>query len=119
MEDDDEDLFVSTTLKSRPVSGELFLDDDTGPKNRPPPHGRRTGGWADENSRAKTAKSVRMSMMDKGGIGSDDEDDGPLIPDLDDVRDEDMAFQVAEAPSVAVNRSVFLLKFLSKTYPNK
>merc|ERR1719225_334687 len=44
-------------------------------------------------------------MMDnKGGIGSDDEDDGPLIPDLDDVRDEDMAFQVADAPSVAVNR---------------
>ena len=46
-------------------------------------------------------------MMDnKGGIGSDDEDDGPLIPDLDDVRDEDMAFQVADAPSVAVNRYV-------------
>ena len=46
-------------------------------------------------------------MMDNnGGIGSDDEDDGPLIPDLDDVRDEDMAFQVADAPSVAVNRYV-------------
>ena len=85
-----------------------ILDEDTGPgKGRPPPHGRRTGGWADENSRAKTAKSVRLSMMDnKGGIGSDDEDDGPLIPDLDDVRDEDMAFQVADAPSVAVNRYV-------------
>ena len=45
-------------------------------------------------------------MDNKGGIGSDDEDDGPLIPDLDDVRDEDMAFQVADAPSVAVNRYV-------------
>merc|ERR1712150_29765 len=108
MEDtEDEELFIPTTLKSRPVSGDLFGDDeDTGSGNgRPPPHGRRTGGWADENSRAKTAKSVRLSMMDnKGGIGSDDEDDGPLIPDLDDVRDEDMAFQVADAPSVAVNR---------------
>merc|ERR1712038_63463 len=102
----DDELFVSSTLKSRPVSGDLFLDEDIGPgKGRPPPHGRRTGGWADENSRAKTAKRVRVSMMDnKGGIGSDDEDDGPLIPDLDDVRDEDMAFQVADAPSVAVNR---------------
>ena len=40
-------------LRSRPVSGDLFLDD--GKKNQPnagpPLHGRRTGGWADENSR--------------------------------------------------------------------
>jgi len=105
-EDDDEEFLVSSTLKSRPVSGELFLDEDIGPaRSKTSPTCRRTGGWADETSRAKTAKSVRMSMMEKGGIGSDDEDDdGPLIPDLDDVRDEDMAFTVADAPSVAVNR---------------
>ena len=70
---------------------------------RYPPRGRRTGGWADEASRAKTAKSVRMAA-DIGGIGSDDEEGMPIIPDLDDVRDEDMAFTVADAPSVAVNR---------------
>ena len=39
-----------------------------------------------------------------GGIGSDDDEGMPVIPDLDDVGDEDMAFTVAEAPSVAVNR---------------
>ncbi len=34
----------------------------------------------------------------------DDDGDIPVIPDLDDVQDEDLALQVAEAPSVAVNR---------------
>merc|ERR1719384_2032985 len=52
-----------------------------------------------------------MRFMDNGpdtggfGTGNDSDDDAiPIIPDLDDVRDEDMAFQVADAPSVAVNR---------------
>ena len=101
--------FDSSPLNSRPISGELFLDEDGSNQrgSRPPPHGRRTGGWADEASRAKTAKSVRMVPNPRGGgIGSDDEEDSniPVIPDLDDVRDEDMAFTVAEAPSVTVNR---------------
>ena len=39
-------------LKSRQVSGDLFLDDNKTPSSGGPPlHGRRTGGWADENSR--------------------------------------------------------------------
>ena len=40
-------------LRSRPVSGDLFLDDSSRsqPSAGPPLHGRRTGGWADENSR--------------------------------------------------------------------
>jgi len=45
-----------------------------------------------------------MAADIQGGIGSDDEEGMPIIPDLDDVRDEDMAFTVADAPSVAVNR---------------
>merc|ERR1719384_2748525 len=52
-----------------------------------------------------------MRFMDNGpdtggfGTGNDSDDDAiPIIPDLDDVRDEDMQLQVADAPSVAVNR---------------
>ena len=105
---------LENSLKSRPVSGELFLED--GPRSAgpapPPMHGRRTGGWADENARVKTAaKTARFSTQppeQSGGFGvhsEDDEDeDVPVIPDLDDVKDEDMALQVASAPSVAVNR---------------
>merc|ERR1712080_57234 len=59
-----------------------------------------TGGWGDETSRGKTAKSVyREPVMED----SEDED-LPLIPDLEEVEAEDLALAVAEAPSVAVNR---------------
>lgn len=103
-------VMFDDSLKSRPLSGELFLDDEGPGGSRPPPpmHGRRTGGWADETSRTKTAKSVRImnKAEEMGGFGRDssDEDDGPLIPDLDDVQDEEMTLQVADAPAVAVNR---------------
>ena len=103
-----EPLFGSP-LKSRPLSGDLFLDEGSRAPPTAPPKGRRMGGWSEE--RAKTAKSVRIQSAAQhigGGIGdrfSDDEDDSiPVIPDLDDVQDEDMALTVAEAPSVAVNR---------------
>jgi intraflagellar transport protein 43 len=99
--DDAETFMAEASLQQRPVSGDLFLDEDSADK-RPKQGRRNVGGWADESTRAKTAKSVRM-MEPQGGIGSDD-DDMPIIPDLDDVRDEDMAFTVADAPSVAVNR---------------
>ena len=50
-------------------------------------------------NRAKTAKSMRFmdSGPEVGGFGkSNDSDDDtmPIIPDLDDVRDEDMQLQV-------------------------
>ena len=107
-QDGEEELGFNSPLESRPLSGELLLDDNDGRGQHAPapPHGRRTGGWADEAAvRAKTAKSVRLAPdHPRGGIGSDDEEGIPIIPDLDDVRDEDMAFTVAEAPSVTVNR---------------
>ena len=51
---------AETAAKSRPVSGELFLEDSNFGKKAPPPHGRRTGGWADETGRAKTGKSHKF-----------------------------------------------------------
>ena len=49
----DETNTSMSNLRSRPVSGEVFLDDSNRrPSGTGPPlHGRRTGGWADENSR--------------------------------------------------------------------
>ena len=48
----DDTLLSGSPLQSRPVSGDLFLDDDaSGKPSRPPPRGRRTGGWADEATR--------------------------------------------------------------------
>ena len=48
-------------LKSRPVSGEMFLEENgNNSKKTAPPHGRRTGGWAYETARAKTGKSIKF-----------------------------------------------------------
>ena len=49
----DEPNTSMANLRSRPVSGELFLDDNNRKPSGagPPLHGRRTGGWADETSR--------------------------------------------------------------------
>ena len=43
-----------------------------------------------------------MNIEAGGGIGrgESDEDDGPVIPDLDDVQDEDLALQVGAARHV-------------------
>ena len=61
----DETTASMNNLRSRPVSGDLFLDD--GMKNQqsagPPLHGRRTGGWADENSRCAKAKHSYVSYF--------------------------------------------------------
>jgi hypothetical protein len=44
-----------SNLRSRPVTGDLFTDDNNKGQASagPPTHGRRTGGWADETSRLK------------------------------------------------------------------
>ena len=76
---------------------ELFLDGPSHGRGTAPPRGRRTGGWAEE--RSKTAKSVRIqsAVQIAGGFGPSglsDDDDMPVIPDLDEVQEEDMTMQV-------------------------
>ncbi|XP_033640506.1 intraflagellar transport protein 43 homolog isoform X1 [Asterias rubens] len=82
-----------------------------GPPNRPK---RRQGGWADDAP--KVDKNVSESVSDLQKFSEersrpespkrrdDSDDDIPVIPDLDDVQEEDMAAQIAAPPSVQVNR---------------
>ncbi|XP_013868097.1 intraflagellar transport protein 43 homolog isoform X2 [Austrofundulus limnaeus] len=73
---------------------------------------RRQGGWAEESSGSGSAKSSRRPLEDledhrlrpQTPQGSDDEGDIPVIPDLDEVQEEDLAMQVAVPPSIQVNR---------------
>ncbi|KAG8562071.1 hypothetical protein GDO81_015582 [Engystomops pustulosus] len=87
-----------------------------------PPKPLRQGGWADESS--GTSKSLIITFVfpfcRSGKRGTedvedsrlrqrslDDSDEGgdiPVIPDLEDVQEEDLALQVASPPSVQVNR---------------
>uniref|UniRef100_A0A1A7XMY3 Intraflagellar transport 43 homolog n=2 Tax=Iconisemion striatum TaxID=60296 RepID=A0A1A7XMY3_9TELE len=74
---------------------------------------RRQGGWAEESSGSGSAKSSRRPpaedqedhrLRPQTPQGSDDEGDIPVIPDLEEVQEEDLTMQVAVPPSIQVNR---------------
>ncbi|XP_044021776.1 intraflagellar transport protein 43 homolog isoform X1 [Siniperca chuatsi] len=90
--------------------GEESQDDDEGP---PPKPARRQGGWAEESSGSGSAKSSRRPAAEdledrrlrpQTPQGSDDEGDIPVIPDLEEVQEEDLTMQIAAPPSIQVNR---------------
>ncbi|KAM4666417.1 intraflagellar transport protein 43 homolog isoform 2-T2 [Amazona ochrocephala] len=68
-----------------------------GPPPKPP---RRQGGWADDAVLVTTNHRLRQQSLE----ASDDGGDIPVIPDLEEVQEEDLAMQVAAPPSVQVNR---------------
>ncbi|XP_078589954.1 intraflagellar transport protein 43 homolog A-like isoform X2 [Branchiostoma floridae x Branchiostoma japonicum] len=67
----------------------------------PPRPSRRQGGWADDTGKEK--KSARL-RSDSPPRRDDSDEDIPVIPDLDDVQEEDMATQIAAPPSLQVNK---------------
>ncbi|KAJ9585296.1 hypothetical protein L9F63_002881 [Diploptera punctata] len=74
-----------------------------------PPRSRRTGGWADEAIKSGKRRSAHNLIEQERFRGpdqnkADSDEDIPVIPDLDEMQDEDLVSQVAHAPSVAVNR---------------
>nr|XP_032657834.1 intraflagellar transport protein 43 homolog isoform X3 [Chelonoidis abingdonii] len=86
-------------------------DEDTEEKGPPPKPPRRQGGWADDpvmapsKSGRKTAEEVEDHRLRQHSLeGSDDGGDIPVIPDLEEVQEEDLAMQVAAPPSIQVNR---------------
>ncbi|KAF6716644.1 Intraflagellar transport 43-like protein A [Oryzias melastigma] len=78
----------------------------------PPKPARRQGGWAEESSGSGSAKSSRRHaenledhrLRPQTPKGSDDEGDIPVIPDLDEVQEEDLTMQVAVPPSIHVSQ---------------
>ncbi|XP_078418097.1 intraflagellar transport protein 43 homolog isoform X2 [Cetorhinus maximus] len=78
-----------------------------GPLNKP---ARRQGGWADDTPRSsKSGRKVTEEIEDsrlrpRSPEDSDDGGDIPVIPDLEEVQEEDLAMQVAAPPSIQVNR---------------
>ncbi|XP_045057856.2 intraflagellar transport protein 43 homolog isoform X2 [Desmodus rotundus] len=76
----------------------------------PPKPPRRQGGWADDSMKAsKSGRRASEEVEDhrlrqKSLDGSDDGGDILVIPDLEEVQEEDFVLQVAAPPSVQVNR---------------
>ncbi|XP_017527760.3 intraflagellar transport protein 43 homolog isoform X2 [Manis javanica] len=71
----------------------------------PPKPPRRKGGWADDST--KSSKSGRRAseeiedyhLRQQSLDGSDDREDIPVIPDLEEMQEEDFVLQVAAPPS--------------------
>ncbi|XP_028993851.1 intraflagellar transport protein 43 homolog [Betta splendens] len=93
-----------------PADQSSFEDSRHGPPSKP---ARRQGGWAEESSGSGSTKSSRRPAAEdledrrlrpQTPQGSDDEGDIPVIPDLEEVQEEDLTMQVAAPPSVKVNR---------------
>ncbi|XP_066044633.1 intraflagellar transport protein 43 homolog isoform X2 [Chamaea fasciata] len=112
---------VAGVLKmGRRARQDLFADENLSRKNSlstslgevpPPKPPRRQGGWADDpvlastKSGRKHAEEVEDHRLRQQSLeASDDGGDIPVIPDLEDVQEEDLAMQVAAPPSVQVNR---------------
>ncbi|XP_065833732.1 intraflagellar transport protein 43 homolog [Oscarella lobularis] len=76
-----------------------------------PPFVRKTGGWAEETKPGKKSRKNQdqlevLTSTDTDGIDDQDDpdDDAPVIPDLDDVIEDDLTAQVAAPPNMQFNR---------------
>ncbi|KAJ8290453.1 hypothetical protein GJAV_G00013060 [Gymnothorax javanicus] len=105
----DESRHLKKTASSSSM-GEEEEEETKGPPPKPP---RRQGGWAEETPGPSSAKSGRSRSVEEqedrrlrpqSPQGSDDEGDIPVIPDLEEVQEEDLSMQVAAPPSIQVNR---------------
>ncbi|XP_031554675.1 intraflagellar transport protein 43 homolog A-like isoform X2 [Actinia tenebrosa] len=84
----------------------------TPPDDMPPRPSRIQGGWASETTKEKkkiTGQDVEAFEDDErfrmdNTVSKDDDNDILVIPDLEEVQEEDMATQIAAPPSVQVNR---------------
>ncbi|XP_053118750.1 intraflagellar transport protein 43 homolog isoform X5 [Hemicordylus capensis] len=67
------------------------------PPSKPPP---RKGGWACQGDTSVSRSHLKQKSLEESSDGGDI----PVIPDLEEVQDEDFAMQVAAPPSIQVNR---------------
>lgn len=95
-------------LLDSPSSGPSSPAKASGPVA--PPRSRRTGGWADETLKSAKSKHTIQDPAELDRFKSpertkpDSDDEIPVIPDLDDMQEEEFTSQIAKAPSVIVNR---------------
>lgn len=104
-------LHASSFDLESPPSGKLTPTKNGQP--RPPPRSRKTGGWADDppssavrwlRRSARPNINANNTKQDAKTEIDDSDSEIPVIPDLDEVKDDDFVTQIAQAPNVSVNR---------------
>ena len=76
---------------------------ETRDPDAPPKPSRRTGGWGRRSEKEEVDSRLKVGEPPEDERNGSD-DDIPVIPDLEDQEEEDVASSVALAPNVAVNR---------------
>ncbi|KAH6926721.1 hypothetical protein HPB50_021240 [Hyalomma asiaticum] len=91
---------------STDVPTNAFASNGSGEGSKAPPKPRRNSGWADDNSSsAGLFREVPKLTRNETVLERDDSDtEIPSIPDLGEFEHEDLTAQIAQAPSVPVNR---------------
>ncbi|XP_039276868.1 intraflagellar transport protein 43 homolog isoform X1 [Nilaparvata lugens] len=73
-----------------------------------PPRSRKTGGWAEELTKSGKFRANSINLIEQERFQSpekaESDDDIPLIPDLDELQDEENISEIARAPSVGGKR---------------
>ncbi|XP_020841893.1 intraflagellar transport protein 43 homolog [Phascolarctos cinereus] len=96
--------------ESPQMENQLAKKNSSPGEGAPPKPARRQGGWADDSVKVskagrKVAEEVEDQRLRQRSMeGSDDGGDIPVIPDLEEVQEEDFVLQVAAPPSIQVNR---------------
>lgn len=77
----------------------------------PPKPPRRLGGWTDDSTRTsklgrKASEEIEDHRLRQQSLDGSDDGDIPIIPDLEEVQEEDFVLQLASPPSVQVNRVI-------------
>lgn len=99
---DGDDSAVSGSLKAATTNSNS--------SGGPPKPSRRQGGWADDTPKSKKGGKKGDLFFDDERLRpaspskDDSDDDIPVIPDLEEFQEDDMATQIAAPPSVQVNR---------------
>ncbi|XP_054828026.1 intraflagellar transport protein 43 homolog isoform X3 [Eublepharis macularius] len=83
-----------------PTCSSAGEDEDTTEKGPPSIPVRRRGGWASD----AVVNAPNHRLRQQSQEASDDGEDIPVIPDLEEVQEEELAMQVAAPPSIQVNR---------------
>ncbi|XP_075556292.1 intraflagellar transport 43 isoform X2 [Dermacentor variabilis] len=82
-----------------------FASNGSGEGSKAPPKPRRNSGWAEDNSSSGLFREASKLTRNETVLERDDSDSEiPSIPDLGEVEYDDLATQVAQAPSVSVNQ---------------
>lgn len=96
-----------------PSSG-VYSGNEDGPPPQAPPRTKKTGGWASDllnmgfhrKTKTQTLSPPKESRQKEPDFDDreDSENDIPVIPDLEELKDEELAGQVAQAPAAPINR---------------